>query len=83
MIDLIIALHAATPVVERIAGVEDFALPGRWSVQHQLDAGHVDLPAGPYAASFHLIADHRTVLSEALLAYDRMASLLQPITPVG
>ncbi len=77
MIDLIIALHAATPVVERIAGVEDFALPGRWSVQHQLDAGHVDLPAGPYAASFRdLIADHRTVLSEALLAYDRMASLL-------
>jgi hypothetical protein len=77
VVDLIIALHAATPVVERIAGVEDFALPGRWSVQQQLDAGHVDLPAGPYAASFRdLIADHRTVLSEALLAYDRMASLL-------
>jgi hypothetical protein len=46
-------------------------------VQQQLDAGHVDLPAGPYAASFRdLIADHRTILSKALLAYDRMASLL-------
>ena len=46
-------------------------------MQHQLDSGQVDLPAGPYAASFHdLIAEHHTILSEALLAYDRMASLL-------
>jgi phosphotransferase family enzyme len=38
---------------------------------------HVELPAGPYARSFRdLIADHRRILSEVLLAYDRMASLL-------
>jgi spectinomycin phosphotransferase len=74
VVDLIIALHEATPVVERIAGVEDFTLPGRWSVQQQLDARHVELPAGPYARSFRdLIADHRRILSEVLLAYDRMA----------
>jgi spectinomycin phosphotransferase len=77
VVDLVIALHAATSVVEQLAVVDDFGLPGRWSVQHQLDSGHVDLPAGPYAASFHdLIAEHHTILSEALLAYDRMASLL-------
>jgi hypothetical protein len=77
VVDLIIALHAATPAVEQIAAVDDFALPGRWSVQHLLDASHVDPPTGPYAASFHdLIADHRRILSEALLEYDRMASLM-------
>lgn len=77
VVDFIIALHAATPAVEQIASVEDLALPGRWSVQHQLGAGHVDQPPGPYAARFRdLIADHRTILSESLLAYDRIASLL-------
>jgi hypothetical protein len=77
VVDLIIALHAATPAVEQIAAMDDFALPGRWSVQHLLDASHVDPPTGPYAASFHdLIADHLRILSEALLEYDRMASLM-------
>ena len=52
VVDLIIALHAATPAVEQIAAVDDLALPGRWSVQHLLDASHVDPPTGPYAASF-------------------------------
>ena len=51
VVDLVIALHAATPLVEQLAGVDDFALPGRWSVQHQLDADHTALPTGPYAAS--------------------------------
>jgi hypothetical protein len=29
VVDLVIALHAATPVVELLAGVDDFGLPGR------------------------------------------------------
>jgi hypothetical protein len=52
VVDLIIALHASTPVVAQIAGVDDFALPGRWSVQHQLDAGHTALPTGPTPPAF-------------------------------
>jgi spectinomycin phosphotransferase len=77
VVDLIIALHAATPVVEQIAGGDDFLLPGRWSLQRQLDSVHVDLPAGPYAAAFRdLVADHRTILTKALRQYDRMASLI-------
>jgi spectinomycin phosphotransferase len=77
VVDLIVVLHAATPVVEQIAGMDDFLLPGRWSVQRPLDSVHVDMPTGPYAAAFRdLLADHRTVLTEALREYDRMASMI-------
>ena len=38
VVDLIVVLHAATPVVEQIAGMDDFLLPGRWSVQRLLDS---------------------------------------------
>ena len=77
VVDLIAALHAATPVVEQIAGVDDFLLPGRWSVQHDRDSIHDGPPRGPYAEAFRdLVANHRSVLTEALGRYDRMVSLI-------
>jgi hypothetical protein len=77
VVDLIVVLHAATPVVQQIADVDDFLLPGRWSVQRQLDSVHLDPPTGPYAVAFRdLVADHREVLTEALRQYDGMTSMI-------
>ena len=73
MVELLAALHAATPAVEQIAAIDDLVLPERWSLQPRGPI-NAELSAGPYAALFcQLLVDHRETLAEALRHYDRLA----------
>lgn len=73
VVELLAALHAATPAVEQIATIDDLVLPERWSLQPRGPI-NAELSAGPYAAPFcQLLVDHRETLAEALRRYDRLA----------
>ena len=71
VVELLAALHAATPAVEQIAAIHDLVLPERWSLEPR-GPTNAELSAGPYAAPFcQLLVDHRETLAEALRHYDQ------------
>ena len=73
VVELLAALHAATPAVEQIAAIDGLVLPERWSLQPRGPIS-AEPSAGPYAAPFcQLLADHRKTIAEELRRYDRLA----------
>ncbi len=75
VLELLVALHAATGVAARHADVDDLALPHREDLRAALSQVSVPWTAGPYGERARgLLAEHEHPLRTLLAAYERLAT---------
>jgi spectinomycin phosphotransferase/16S rRNA (guanine(1405)-N(7))-methyltransferase len=79
ILSMITALHAATPLVDTVATVDDLTIPDRWALEAVLADASPGSGRGPFSADFAtLVREHGLPIRAALNQHDAMASTLGP-----